>query len=84
MDPYLVLKFSNQTRTTSVIKNGGIHPKFKDKFKFYVNSYYKPFGRTLEVELMDSNIGSDDDIGFGIIDLDPYLNSLKASSPQQT
>ena len=30
---------------------------------------------------MDSNIGSDDDIGYGIIDLDPYLNALNASSP---
>ena len=31
---------------------------------------------------MDSNIGSDDLVGFGIIDLDPYLNTLKLSSPQ--
>ena len=30
---------------------------------------------------MDSNIGSDDDIGYGIIDLEPYLNALKVSSP---
>ena len=30
---------------------------------------------------MDSNIGSDDDIGYGIIDLDPYLNMLNASTP---
>ena len=30
---------------------------------------------------MDSNIASDDDIGYGIIDLDPYLNALKISSP---
>ena len=31
---------------------------------------------------MDSNIGSDDDIGYGIIDLDPYLNKLNVSAPQ--
>ena len=31
---------------------------------------------------MDSNIGSDDVVGFGIIDLDPYLNTLHASAPQ--
>lgn len=30
---------------------------------------------------MDSNITSDDVIGYGIIDLDPYLNSLKLGSP---
>ena len=47
MDPYLVVKFSNQTRTGEVISNGGTNPKFKDRFKFYVNSHYKTFGRTL-------------------------------------
>ena len=30
---------------------------------------------------MDSNIGSDDDIGYGIVDLDPYLNMLNVSAP---
>ena len=30
---------------------------------------------------MDSNIGSDDDIGYGIVDLDPYLNALNVSAP---
>ena len=63
------------------MNKGGTNPKFKDKFKFFVNSYYKTFGRSLEVELMDSNIGSDDDIGYGIIDLDPYLNMLNLSAP---
>ena len=34
---------------------------------------------------MDSNIGSDDDIGYGIVDLDPYLNMLNVSAlPSQT
>jgi hypothetical protein len=47
MDPYLVAKFSNQVRTGAVIKKGGTNPKFADKFKFFVNSYYKNFGRTL-------------------------------------
>lgn len=81
MDPYVVLKFSNQTFKGTVVKKGGINPKFSDICKFYVNSYYKHLGRCLEVELMDSNIGSDDDIGYGIIDLDPYLNALKISTP---
>ena len=31
---------------------------------------------------MDSNIGSDDVIGYGIIDLDPYLNALQMGSPE--
>jgi len=45
-------------------------------FKFYVNSCYKVYGRCLEVEMWDSNTAIDSLVGFGIIDLDPYLNSL--------
>lgn len=81
MDPYVVVKFSNQTFKGEVVKKGGTNPQFKDKHTFIVNSFYKQLGRTLEVELMDSNIGSDDVIGYGIIDLDPYLNVLEVSSP---
>lgn len=39
-------------------------------------------GRCLEVELMDRNIASDDVIGYGIIDLDPYLNLLQVKDPE--
>jgi hypothetical protein len=39
-------------------------------------------GRCLEVELMDKNIASDDVIGYGIIDLDPYLNLLQVKDPE--
>lgn len=81
MDPYVVVKFSNQVFKGEVAKKGGTNPKFNDKNTFFVNSLYKHLGRTLEVELMDSNIGSDDVIGYGIIDLDPYLNSLQMGSP---
>ena len=81
MDPYVVVKFSNQTFKGEVAKKGGTNPQFKDKHTFIVNSFYKQLGRTLEVELMDSNIGSDDVIGYGIIDVDPYLNVLEVSSP---
>lgn len=31
---------------------------------------------------MDKNIGSDDVIGYGIIDLDPYLNLLQVKDPE--
>lgn len=31
---------------------------------------------------MDSNIGKDDVIGYGIIDLDPYLNMLQVKDPE--
>jgi Ca2+-dependent lipid-binding protein len=81
MDPYVVMKFSNQSYKGQVVKKGGTNPKFNDRCRFIVNSSYKHFGRCLELELMDSNITSDDIIGYGIVDLDPYLNSLKASAP---
>lgn len=82
MDPYVIIKFSNQTFRGEVVKNGGQKPQFKDKHTFFVNSYYKHLGRCLEVELMDSNIASDDVIGYGIIDLDPYLNALQVGPPE--
>lgn len=31
---------------------------------------------------MDRNIASDDVIGYGIIDLDPYLNLLQVKDPE--
>ena len=82
MDPYVNIKFSNQSFQGQVVKNGGLNPKFNDSSKFIVNSYFKTLGRCLEVELMDKNIASDDVIGYGIIDLDPYLNVLQVKDPQ--
>jgi Ca2+-dependent lipid-binding protein len=83
MDPYVVIKFSNQKRSGTVVKKGGKNPKFNDIFRFIVNSNYKYYGRCLEVELMDSNTAaSDSPIGYGIIDLDPYLNALHVKSPE--
>lgn len=84
MDPYVNIKFSNQKHRGTVVKKGGKNPKFSDFFKFTVNSCYKYFGRCLEIELMDSNKGTADSlIGFGIIDLDPYLNALQVKSPER-
>jgi hypothetical protein len=80
MDPYVNIKFSNQNKKGEVVKKGGKSPKFNDVFKFVVNSCYKYYGRCLEVELMDSNTASDSVIGYGIIDLDPYLNALQAQA----
>lgn len=83
MDPYVNIKFSNQKKSGAVVKKGGKNPKFNDVFKFIVNSCYKYYGRCLEIELMDSNTaGSDSPIGYGIIDLDPYLNTLQVKVPE--
>ncbi len=82
MDPYVNVKFSNQSFQGQVVKNGGKNPKFNDTSTFIVNSYFKTLGRCLELELMDKNIASDDVIGYGIIDLDPYLNVLQVKDPQ--
>lgn len=84
MDPYVNVKFSNQKHSGTIIKKGGKNPKFNDVFKFIVNSCYKYYGRCLEVQLMDSNTGSDSLIGYGIIDLDPYLSALHVKSPEQS
>ncbi len=82
MDPYVSIKFSNQQRTGSVVKKGGKNPKFSDVFRFIVNSCFKFYGRCLEIEVLDSNTaGRDSPIGYGIIDLDPYLNALQVKNP---
>ncbi len=84
MDPYVNVKLSNQVRNGTVVKNGGKNPHFTDIFKLIVNSCFKYYGRCLEIELMDNNIGSDSLIGYGIIDLDPYLNALQVKSPESS
>jgi hypothetical protein len=47
MDPYVIVKMSNQTFTGNVVPKGGCEPKFSDSFTFFVNSCYKNRGRTL-------------------------------------
>lgn len=60
MDPYIVLKMSNQTKTTKVIVDGDKSPQWNETFTFYVNSCYKNHGRNLELMLMDKQkIGGD-------------------------
>lgn len=78
MDPYVVLKLSNQSFMSKVIENGDKEPNFSETFSFFVNSCYKSHGRNLEVTLMDrKKVGSDSEIGFGIVDLDPVINFKK-------
>jgi hypothetical protein len=38
MDPYVVVKFSNQKFTGETVAKGGKNPKFTDVFRFFVNS----------------------------------------------
>jgi Ca2+-dependent lipid-binding protein len=69
LDPYVNVTFSNQKKTGTVIEKGGKDPKFSDIFKFTVNSCYKVYGRSLSIELKDSNTAIDTLIGHGIVDL---------------
>ncbi len=78
MDPYVVIRLSNQTFTSKVIEDGDKNPNFSESFSFFVNSCYKVHGRHLEVTLMDrKKVGGDSEIGFGIVDLDPIINFKK-------
>ncbi len=74
MDPYAILTLSNQKIKSKVISKGGIDPKFNQTFSFTVNSCYKSHGRHLSIQLMDQNITSDSEIGYGMIDMDPVVN----------
>ena len=57
---------------------GGKEPTFNETFTFFINSCYKIHGRNLEVLLMDQKkVGTDNEIGFGIVDLDPVVQFKK-------
>ena len=76
MDPYVILRLPNQERKTTTIEKGDVYPSFNQTFDFYINSCYKVHGRTLEVAVMDEKkLGSDKIVGYGIVDLDPLVNS---------
>ena len=78
MDPYVILKLSNQKFVSKVIEDGDKNPTFSESFTFFINSCYQIHGRNLEVTLMDrKKIGGDAEIGFGIVDLDPIVNFKK-------
>lgn len=47
MDPYVVLKLSNQTFTSKVAEDGDKEPNFSETFSFFINSCYKTHGRNL-------------------------------------
>lgn len=79
MDPYIILKLSNQTLTSKVVTKGGKKPNFSETFTFYINNYKKEYGRNLQMTLMDKKkIGTDNFIGFGIVDLNPVINLKKS------
>ena len=74
MDPYVKLVMSNQIQKTDIRKKGGFDPRFDHEARFFVNSCYKPAGRSLEIFVMDQNlIASDKIIGYGLMDLDPII-----------
>lgn len=75
MDPYIVVRLSNQRHETKVAVKGDTTPTFNQSFFFFINSCYKAKGRTLEVKVKDRNkVGSDKTVGYGIVDLDPIIN----------
>lgn len=60
MDPYIILRMSNQIKTTKVITDGDKSPEWNETFNFFINSCYKHHGRNLEVMVMDKQkVGSD-------------------------
>ena len=47
LDPYIILKLSNQEKTTKTIVKGDKEPTFNESFTFFINSCYKVHGRNL-------------------------------------
>lgn len=60
MDPYIILKLSNQVRQTKVAAKADKSPNYMETFEFHINSCYKVHGRNLEMLMMDKKkIGAD-------------------------
>lgn len=79
MDPYVLLKLSNQSFKSKVSIKGGKKPSFMETFSFIINSCHAEYGRNLQMTLMDrKKIGSDNFIGYGIVDLNPIINKKKS------
>ncbi len=78
MDPYVVLKISNQEFTSKVAVKGGKKPNFFETFTFYINSSHQQYGRNLQITLKDKKkIGADNFVGYGMVDLNPVINLKK-------
>lgn len=73
MDPYAQLTMNEQKFQTKVLKNAGKTPAFNEKHTWFVNSDRIVEGRKLEVAVWDSNTAIDEEIGYGIVDLDPVV-----------
>lgn len=60
------------------MEKGGKNPEFNETFTFYINSSNKVYGRNLQVTMMDKKkIGSDNFVGFGLVDLNPVIDLKK-------
>lgn len=77
MDPFIILKLSNQQFQTQIKHNGGRDVEFDQSFIFHINSCYKMLGRTLELEVWDKNRIGQSEIGFGISDMNILIDSEK-------
>ena len=62
MDPYCKMEMREQNWKSSVSKNGGLHPEWKDqRFEIEV----KELGDDLHFHLWDDDLFRDEDIGKG-------------------
>ena len=78
MDPYLILKIGNQEYQTSIKYKGGKDVEFNERYYFVINSFYKHFGRQLEVEVWDQDKVGKSYVGFGIVDVSKVIDDGKS------
>lgn len=47
MDPYAIVKVSNQSFTSKIVEKGDKNPSFNETFSFFINSCFMTHGRNL-------------------------------------
>ena len=65
----LRLRVSNQTHATTNLPPLAENTRAGDTFSFFINSFYKPLGRTIDI----AYFLAEDMRAHGVIDADPFI-----------
>ena len=75
MDPYVRVQIGQKTFRTKTHNNGGKNPSWYDEFE-----YYRTTEDTLYAYVNDDDVGKDDLVGSGTLDLKPICSGMNFAS----
>ena len=68
MDPYCIITYNNQKKQSTIIKGGGLEPRWKESFVFSLTD--KPSAVTIEIFVKEGFFKNDDFVGSGTLVID--------------